>query len=149
MTTPDYQSFFLNARTAGDNIRLKVDLVHDRAPHYGEFAYHSTLGKIDSWRNILSNKLVALYRYEPKDVIDIWMIARRYKFDWQEIIAEAKTKDAAVDPIDMAEIIRSLPVQKIETIKFITPQSATTIHDQLQSLAEDIFYGRKSKGLNY
>ena len=49
---------------------LKIDLVNDIAPHYGEFGQDETLGKIDSLRNILSNKISALYRYEAKDIVD-------------------------------------------------------------------------------
>ena len=28
---------------------------------------------IDSLQNILSNKISALFRYEPKDIVDIWI----------------------------------------------------------------------------
>ncbi|MFQ6677389.1 MAG: hypothetical protein ACE5D0_03635 [Fidelibacterota bacterium] len=35
------------------------------------------------WENILNNKLTALFRSEPKDVADIWMIAKNQSFNWK------------------------------------------------------------------
>jgi hypothetical protein len=46
---------------------LKIDLVNDIAPHYGGFDTSPVLGRVDHWRNILSNKLGALLRFEPKN----------------------------------------------------------------------------------
>src|SRR3990172_6462130 len=39
---------------------LKIDMVNDIAVHYGELFEDKILGKIDSLRNILSNKLSAI-----------------------------------------------------------------------------------------
>ena len=47
-------------------IELKVEFVNDVAAHYGQIAHDPVLGRIDSLRNILSNKLTALFRSEPK-----------------------------------------------------------------------------------
>ncbi len=58
-------------------MEVKVDIVNDLASHYGDFEYHEALDKIDSWRNILSNKLSAIFRYEAKDYVDIWMISKK------------------------------------------------------------------------
>jgi predicted nucleotidyltransferase component of viral defense system len=140
----DYLSLYLISAQSDDPIQLKIDLVNDQAPHYGEFETNPLLGKVDSWRNILSNKLTAIYRYEPKDVIDILAIAEHYPVDWKEIVHEAKTKDPVVDPIDITEIIRSMPIEKISTIKFIEPLDLTQISAALQAVSEDIFYGRKT-----
>lgn len=77
---------------------LKIDIVNDVAIHYGEFETHERLGKIDSWRNILSNKISALFRFEPKDVAGIWLFSKKKAFEWKIILVEAKTKEAGVDP---------------------------------------------------
>lgn len=50
---------------------LKIDLVNDVAQHFGEFESGSFYSRIDSWRNILSNKLTALGRLEIKDYADL------------------------------------------------------------------------------
>ncbi len=75
-----------------------------------EFETHERLGTIDSWRNILSNKISALFRFEPKDVADIWILSKKKAFEWNIILDEAKTKEAGVDP----EIIYNRAVPKIQ-----------------------------------
>lgn len=60
---------------------LKIEFVNDIAARFGEISIHPELGKVDSIRNILSNKITALFRYEPKDIVDIWIIAKNYSFN--------------------------------------------------------------------
>lgn len=50
---------------------LQVNFVNDIAYRYGNYFDHIEAGKIDGWENILTNKLTALFRSEPKDVADI------------------------------------------------------------------------------
>jgi predicted nucleotidyltransferase component of viral defense system len=66
----DFSQVFLLINN--NDIRLKIDFVNDVAAHYGTFENNKVLGKIDSWRNILSNKISAIFRFEPKDIADIW-----------------------------------------------------------------------------
>ena len=47
------------------SIVLQLDLVNDVAAHYGKLNNDPDLGQVDSWQNILSNKLTALFRSEP------------------------------------------------------------------------------------
>lgn len=44
-----------------NGVRLKIDVVNDISTHFGEFVMHSSLGRVDSWRNILSNKRDIVY----------------------------------------------------------------------------------------
>jgi len=80
-------------------LELKIDIINDVAKHFGELEYEDVLGRIDSWRNILSNKITALFRPEPKDVADILFISLNKSFNWKEIINEAKTKEVGVEPL--------------------------------------------------
>ncbi len=100
---------------------LRVDFVNDIVMHYGEFLEDEILGKIDSLRNILSNKLSAIFRYEAKDIVDIWIICKNLKCYWMEIIKEAMNKEAGVDPVAIYEILSSFPVNKLDLIKWIKP----------------------------
>ena len=43
----------------------------------GDFSANDKFHKIDHWRNILSNKLCAISRLEPKDMVDILIIGDR------------------------------------------------------------------------
>lgn len=77
MIFKDYVQLFVQQQSRqNQRVILKIDLVNDVAPHYGSIEWDDTLGRVDSWRNILSNKVSALYRVEAKDVIDLWTLAR-------------------------------------------------------------------------
>jgi hypothetical protein len=52
-------------------------------------AISPVLGSVDHWRNILSDKLGALLRFEPKDYADLWVIAGHRSFSWKDIVGEA------------------------------------------------------------
>ena len=54
---------------------LKCDFVNDSTCHYGDTESASFFSKIDNPYNILSNKISALPRSEPKDVADILFLS--------------------------------------------------------------------------
>ena len=100
------------------DITLKVDFVNDVPDHFGEIKRFALFHRIDSWRNILSNKLCALSRLEVKDIVDIVFIAKNYAFDWETIVGEARSKDLWIDPIDICKIIDQFPIERLATIKW-------------------------------
>ena len=99
---------------------MKIEFINDVAVHYGSITTDPILGRIDSLENILSNKLTALFRSEPKDVVDIHAIALQESFNWRDIVAEAKSKEVGADPEIIYDMLRSFPVQYLNTIKWIT-----------------------------
>ena len=136
----NYMQIFLSKETAN----LKIDLVNDAAAHYGEFLFDNKLGKIDSLRNILSNKFSALFRFEVKDVVDIWMICKNYKCKFREIIKEAKSKEVGVDPVAIFEILSTFPVDKLDLIKWIDKPDPNIFKQDITQIADDILYGREN-----
>jgi len=52
------------------------DFVNDAAPRYGEIVATPVFARTDSVRNILDNKLTALFHFESKDVADLHAICR-------------------------------------------------------------------------
>lgn len=72
----DYTQIYLEKSLGKDKIYLKIDLVNDVARRYGDIRSDKTLGRVDSWRNILSNKISAIFRYEAKDFSDIRIIRK-------------------------------------------------------------------------
>lgn len=127
-----------------EDVELKIDLVNDVASHYGDFINNHVLGKIDSLRNILSNKLSAIFRYEPKDVVDIWIICKNLKCNLREIIDEAKSKEAGVDPVALYEILSSFPLDKLSIIKWIEKPETEIFKKEIMQIAEDILHGREN-----
>ena len=134
----NFLQFFINKK----EIELKVDLINDVAPHYGIFFEDSILGKVDSLRNILSNKMSAVFRYEAKDIADIWIICKNLKCNLREIINEAKNKEAGVDPVAIYEILSSFPVNKLDLIKWIKKPDTEIFKKEILQIANDIMYGK-------
>ena len=137
----NFTQFFLFKMVKHEKIELKVDVVNDIASHYGGFEQDATLGLIDSWQNMLSNKLSAIFRYEAKDIVDIWVITKHRRFDWMSIIQEAKTKEAGIDPVVLFEILKSFPTDALSTIKWVTPVDSEIFTKDLHQIADDIFQG--------
>lgn len=135
---------FMQVFISKGGLDLKMDLVNDVAPHYGEFLFDEALGKIDSLRNILSNKFSALYRFEPKDIADIWIICKNFRCNFNEIISEAKNKEAGVDPVSIFEILSSFPVDKLNMIKWIRKPDPLQFKKDLSIIADDIFNAREN-----
>ena len=139
----DYVQLFVEQQSLHDKgVILKIDLVNDVAAHYGSIEWDDTLGRVDSWRNILSNKISALYRMEAKDVIDLWALARIKTFNWAEIIREASCKEAGLDPVVLYDLLKSFPREELSAIKWIGqgPNEDIILGD-LSVMADEIFGG--------
>jgi len=95
---------------------LKLDFVNDLVPHYGEIKETSLFYRTDSIRNMLSNKLSAIFRYAAKDVVDIREIAIHETIDWPTIINEARQKEAGLELVYISEILTSMPQSEFETV---------------------------------
>ena len=123
-------------------LTLKVDFINDVAFRYGDLQEALFYPRIDHWRNILSNKLCALSRREPKDLADILSIARRFSFAWPEIFGEARQKDLWVDPLEIARMIEEFPVALLTAVKWEQPVDADACIVALKTLHAEIFHGQ-------
>jgi hypothetical protein len=140
----DYTQLYLGKKFENDVVYLKIDIVNDISVHYGDFESSDVLGKVDSWRNILSNKLSAIFRYEAKDFADIWIISKSESFNWQDIVEEAKTKETGIDPITIFEILKSFPTDVLQSIKWIQGIDENLFKNDLSRVAEDILKGSEN-----
>jgi predicted nucleotidyltransferase component of viral defense system len=130
------------SRMDGEVVDLKIDLVNDTGPHAGAPEINPELGRTDNWQNILANKVAALFRYEPKDASDIWIISRREIFDWREVISSASAKEGGVDPVALHDILRGVPEEELARVTWAVPVDLTAIRADLRTAAEDILFGR-------
>jgi predicted nucleotidyltransferase component of viral defense system len=121
---------------------LKLDFVNDVAAHFGECIAHPLYPRIDSVRNILSNKLTALYRLEPKDIADLYFIACSYQFDWAVALQEAESKEAGLDAITIADIISTFPRDMFKAIKWRITPNPDDFFKNLTIMALDILHTR-------
>jgi len=137
----NFAQFMLIRTIENEEIFLKVDIVNDVAAHYGEFQQNEILGTVDSWENILSNKLAAVFRYEAKDIADIRIIAKHKQFDWMRLVQEAKTKEAAADPVVIFQILKSFPIDELSSIRWTNPLDFRVFGKELDQIANDILNG--------
>ena len=137
----DYTKIFV-VDIQDPSIELKIDLVNDVATYYGQATNDPVFGKIDNLYNILSNKITALFRSEPKDVVDIHAIAKCLKFSWKTIIAEAKSKEVGVEPEVVYDLLMSFPLQYLDAIKWINFPNKDQFENDIKKVADDILFGR-------
>ncbi len=139
-----YCQFAVSSRPQAQECRLKIELINDVAERLGGVDWVAPFGKVDNVLNILSNKLSAVYRFEPKDIADIWMIAKNTDFQWPEIVQSAKEKELGLDVLKISEIIKSLPPAYIDIIKWAMPIDRDQIKKELSIIADDILWGREN-----
>jgi len=140
---------FLRITVLKDEVPLKIDFVNDVIYHYGDFEAAHFFNKIDSWRNILSNKLCAVSRLEPKDIADLLFIAKKFAFEWPDIMEEAKSKDLWIEPLNVSRIIKEFPVDLFDSVKWITPVAQKKLSKELHQMHDDIFYGHSNSLAEY
>ncbi len=140
VATAHYTRFYVG----GYGTELKVDIVNDVPYHFGEFEYDESMGKLDSWRNILSNKVAALFRFEAKDYLDVWALCKKFDFNWSEVLNEAMHKEASVDPGETSNLFRSFPFEYLSSINWIEGFDYSNVKEEFAVIAEDIFFGNQN-----
>jgi hypothetical protein len=89
---------FGRAFARGD-VTLKLEFVNDVPCRIGAVWEHSTLGRLDTKENILSNKVSALVdRQAPKDVADIYWLCCRDGLSLNAAVEAAEGKAAGLYP---------------------------------------------------
>jgi len=120
---------------------LKLDFVNDRVPHFGEIIQTSLFYRTDSIRNMLSNKLSAIFRYAAKDIVDIREIALHETIDWSTIIHEARQKEAGLEYIYISEILTSMPKSEFETIAWVKKPDWDEFREDINRIVFDMMNG--------
>lgn len=135
---PDFKRMILIREH--EQMELKVELINDVPYHAGEFWGNEVYDKIDSWRNILTNKICALSRNEEKDLLDLLFLAYKYDFNWMEVVDEARKKDDWVDEIRVSRYLHD--VEYISGIKFIDKSlNPVGLIPDLGQMARDVLSG--------
>jgi len=120
------------------DVLLKLDFVNDVAPHFGDFIKTEIFNRTDSIRNILSNKLTALFRFAGKDVADIREIALHESIEWSEIINEARQKEAGIELSVAADILKGIPRSEFEGVRWITDPGWEAFQKDINAIALDM-----------
>ena len=126
---------------AGFDALLKLDFVNDAVPLFGEIQKTALFNRTDSVRNILSNKLSAIYRYSAKDVADIREIGLREKVDWKQAITEGREKEGGLEVIYIVEILKGIPESEFDTIVWTKKPSWEDYRSDLDRIVDEIMNG--------
>ncbi len=98
---------------------LKIDFVNDISHYTGNVIRTNLFPRTDSVYNILTNKIAAISRLSPKDIVDIVYIALHFNFIWKDMVKEAAEKYIWVNPVEIAKIFDEFPLEKLDEIIWI------------------------------
>jgi hypothetical protein len=121
---------------------LKIEFVNDVKYTVGQKGNAPSGIKLDTWQNVLSNKVTALSRLAAKDYVDILFLSFRYAFNWEYIIDEAKRKDASVYEIEVSQYFFNFNLTKLNEVNFpdtFAPGLITAPY--FQTLARESLHG--------
>jgi len=134
--------YFATLKVRKDSdVLLKLDFVNDTVPIFGEIEKTDLFYRTDSVRNILSNKLSAIFRYAAKDIADIREIALNENVDWIESIKEARQKDAGLELTYLSTILTSMPESEFDTIAWVKNPGWDKFREDINKIAIDILNG--------
>ncbi|MFH1258480.1 MAG: nucleotidyl transferase AbiEii/AbiGii toxin family protein [Elusimicrobiota bacterium] len=122
---------------------LKVDFVNDVVFRWGEIKEFALFKFVDNEINILANKIDAIERYEVKDIVDIWVIARNRSFVWKDVF-EITLKKALIEPINISKVIKIMPEKELGLINWTNKIASAAIYKDLQVIAKNILLGEKN-----
>jgi len=120
---------------------LKLDFVNDTVPHFGEIMETDLFFRTDSIRNIISNKLSAIFRYAAKDIADIREIALHENFDWTMIIQEARQKEAGLELVYIGEILQGMPKSEFDTINWVKKPAWEEFQEDINRIVYEMISG--------
>jgi len=126
------------------DILLKLDFVNDLVPHYGDIIETKLFYRTDSIRNMLSNKLSAIFRYAAKDIVDIREIALHETIDWATVINEARSKEAGLELIYISEILTNMPQSEFDTVAWTKKPSWQEFCNDITRIVHDMISGESS-----
>ncbi|MDD3463554.1 MAG: nucleotidyl transferase AbiEii/AbiGii toxin family protein [Sulfurospirillaceae bacterium] len=117
---------------------LQINFVNDMSPRYKELLVLENGYIVDTLENILSNKLTAIIgRNNPKDIFDIYLIAKFNTFSWSEILQSAHEKAEFSDD-DLIVRLKSFPKSLMGTIQLVDGDFLTNFEREFPAIVEEI-----------
>lgn len=117
---------------------LQVDFVNDIDARYKDVVVTKDGYIIDNIENILSNKLTAVIgRDNPKDIFDIYLIWRYYKFDWIQIVKSAHEKASFSDE-ELIVRLKSFPRSLLDEIILVDKYFLNDFDKEYPKLVDEI-----------
>jgi len=140
---------FLRLKCKTGEVEIKIDLVNDVTYRTGKTEFFPEYPEVDNWKNILTNKITAIGRLEPKDIADILFICRKFSFKWDEIIKEASKKVNYTDAIEVSELISEFPVEYFNRINWTKKIDLEKASQDLKKTAKKILLKEENNPEEY
>ena len=140
LLSEDFARIFIH----NEGYPLKIEFVNDVLFHTGEIQSANFFHRIDSWENILSNKICALSRDEAKDVADLIFLSMKYPFTWETMINYARQKDTWVNEIEVSQSVYEFDTRRLTKINWIKETKYENLQDVCKIIARDIIDGGKN-----
>lgn len=122
---------------------LQLDFVNDRIKKFGKIESKNKI-KLDNIKNLLSNKITAvLSRDSSKDIFDILLICQREKFDWKEIIKQAKMK-MIFEKDDLLIRLDNFPLALFANLYISDNRIVENFSKKMEIITADIFNESKN-----
>lgn len=124
---------------------LQLDFVNDISSHYKDVVLLDNGYIIDNIENILSNKLTAIIgRDNPKDIFDIYLICKKYSFDWNDILKSAHDK-SQFEHSDLIVRLKTFPPILLKEINIIDKEFLNDFEIYFKTIVEEINNHTKHK----
>lgn len=121
-------------------VLMKLEFINDVPFRYGKPVATALFSRTDTVENIASNKLSALSRQEPKDMADLLYIEKQFAPSWPKLVEHAKQKDFGVNEIEVASIIGNYPVEKLESVRWVTPPHLEECKTLANQIAQKVLH---------
>ncbi|MBC8400045.1 MAG: nucleotidyl transferase AbiEii/AbiGii toxin family protein [Candidatus Marinimicrobia bacterium] len=119
---------------------LQIDFVNERIPRMDLIIILDSGIKIDSIDNMLSNKLTAVMgRDDPKDIFDIYLIARYYSFSWKAILESCRDK-LAFNLEDLVMRLKTFPQELFTMLNLVDKNFLDDFDDKYPVIIDEIIH---------
>jgi len=135
---------FVRLFVIDNHVELKIELVNDVAYHSGKTNTNTWFNMIDSWENILSNKLTAIQRNAAKDFADIIFLSLNFDFNWRNMFEEAKKKDTWVNELEVSTAFINLKIEELTSLNWTIDLKNYNLMKLSATIARDILIGEKN-----
>jgi predicted nucleotidyltransferase component of viral defense system len=122
-----------------DEPELKIDIVRDAPPHFGEVLLHADGVQVDSLENLSVGKLLAVFgRAYPRDFVDLYFLLKS-GVDFDQLLILAGQKDIGFSEYFLGGMMEQIvKVEERDLPKMLKPVDLEDMKRTLLSLAEQL-----------
>ena len=120
----------------GDEPEIKIDVVHDPPPYFGEVMLQPDGVRVDSLENLAVGKLLAVFgRAYPRDFVDLYFLIRS-GIDIDRLLSLAKQKDLGFSEYVLGSMLEQITrVEERDLPRMLKPVDLEDMTRTLMDLA--------------